>query len=410
MPQTDRIAITATGIVSALGMGADRHLQALQQGRSGVRLPQYLQTAHAAEYVLGEAPFSNAELAAHCGIDRESEAATRTTLLAIAAMKQLVAETGAGMLQQSKLAFLNAGTVGGMCTVEDLYLDFIDPEKQGDFVRFIDTLDCAESTEHTAAHFGLKPLMATVSTACSSSANAIMLGARMIRQGLVDKAICGGCDSLSRFTLNGFSSLKNVDKAHCRPFDQDRFGLNLGEGAAYLLLEKESEARARGAVILAYLSGYANTNDAYHPTAPSPDGAGALRTMRQAVERAGLQPQDISYINAHGTATINNDVSEGKAIEALFNDQPPYFSSTKPFTGHTLAAAGAIEAVLGICAMNEGFAPANLNWTTPMEELKIRPVTEPKTTDIRHILSNSFGFGGSNVSLVFSHATAKHAG
>lgn len=404
MPQADRIAITATGIISALGLGAAAQLTALRQGRVGVRLPEFLKTVHAQDYVLGEVPFSNQELAELCGIDSTSEAATRTTLLAIAALQQLVKTAGKALLQQSKLAFLNAGTVGGMCTVEDLYLDFIDPLKHGQFERYIDTLDCAESTEHAAAHFGLKPLMATVSTACSSSANALMLGARMIRQGLVDKAICGGCDSLSRFTLNGFSSLKNVDKTHCRPFDESRFGLNLGEGAAYLLLEKESDARSRGATILAFLSGYANTNDAYHPTAPSPDGAGALRTMRQAIDKAGLQAEDIGYINAHGTATINNDTSEGRAIEALFGAHPPAFSSTKPFTGHTLAAAGAIEAALSIYAMNDGFAPANLNWEKPMEEISIRPNTENKTGPIRHLLSNSFGFGGSNVSLVFSNA------
>lgn len=405
MPPTDRIAITATGIISALGMGAPAQVQALQKGRAGVRLPEHLKTVHAQEYVLGEVPFSNGQLAEICEIDPSREAATRTTLLAIAALKQIVDKTGAGFLKENRLAFLSAGTVGGMCTVEDHYMDYIDPAKTGDAVRFIDTLDCAESTEHAAAHFGLKPLlMATLSTACSSSANALMMGARLIRQGLVDKAICGGCDSLSRFTLNGFSSLKNVDKNLCRPFDQTRFGLNLGEGAAYLLLEKESDAKTRGAAILGYLSGYANTNDAYHPTAPSPDGAGALRTMRQAIEKAGLQPADIDYINAHGTATINNDESEGRALEALFGAHMPAFSSTKPFTGHTLAAAGAVEAVLSICCINEGFAPANLNWSQPMEEISIRPVIENKAKEMQHVLSNSFGFGGSNVSLIFSKA------
>lgn len=410
MPQPERIAITATGIISALGIGADTHLNALRDGRGGVRLPRHLKTVHAGNYVLGEAPFSNEDLAGHCGISLAEEAATRTTLLAITALQQVVAAAGIELLQQSRLAFLSAGTVGGMCTVEDHYPEYIDAEKKGEATRFIDTLDCAESTEHAAAHFGLKPFMATLSTACSSSANAIMLGARMIRQGLAEKAICGGCDSLSRFTLNGFSSLKNVDKALCRPFDQTRFGLNLGEGAAYLLLEKESDAKRRGATVLAYLSGYANTNDAYHPTAPSPDGAGALRTMQQAIARARLAPEAIDYINAHGTATINNDASEGKAIEALFRNNPPSFSSTKPFTGHTLAAAGAIEAVLSIYAMNAGFAPANLNFSEPMEDISIRPVVHNQEQPIRHLLSNSFGFGGSNVSLVFSHANAPVSG
>ena len=247
--------------------------------------------------------------------------------------------------------------------------------------------------------------MATISTACSSSSNSLLLGARMIKQGLVKRAVCGGGDALSRFTLNGFYSLKNVDKNPCKPFDQNRNGLNLGEAAGFCLLESESSAKARGAKIIAVLSGYANTNDAYHPTAPSPTGEGAARTMQQALAMAGLQPTDIGYINAHGTATQNNDLSEGLAIQTLFGKTPPYFSSTKPFTGHTLAAAGIIEAIFSMWAMEEQIVLPNLNFETRMDELEISPVaTIPEHVPIQHVLSNSFGFGGSNVSLVFSKA------
>jgi len=246
-------------------------------------------------------------------------------------------------------------------------------------------------------------LMATLSTACSSSANALMLGSRFIKQGLVQRAICGGCDGLSRFTVNGFLSLKNVDKNPGKPFDQNRNGLNLGEGAGYLLLEKEKDAKARGAQILAVLSGYANSNDAYHPTAPSPDGAGACRTMQKALQKAHVPPEDIGYINAHGTATINNDASEGLAIENLFGTQPPPFSSTKPFTGHTLAASGANEAIFSLYAIHEGKIFPNLNFETQMEELHIKPATHfQEHLSINHVLTNSFGFGGNNVSLLFS--------
>jgi 3-oxoacyl-[acyl-carrier-protein] synthase-1 len=233
----------------------------------------------------------------------------------------------------------------------------------------------------------------------------LILGARLIQQGLVERAICGGCDAMSRFTVNGFLSLKNVDKSPCKPFDQNRMGLNLGEGAGYLMLEKESDAKARGANILAYFTGYANSNDAYHPTAPSPDGAGAYRTMQQALNKAGLQSDDINYINAHGTATTNNDASEGKAIERLFGINAPYFSSTKPFTGHTLAAAGSIEAIFSIWALQEGQVFPNLNFKTQMEELQIKPAAIlQQNITMNHVLSNSFGFGGNNVSLVFSKA------
>lgn len=401
----DRIVISASGIISALGCDRATQLAALRAGRSGLDYPKLLQTVHAHEFLLGEVRKSNEALKQAAGIDPAQEGFTRTTLLALSAMQELLQTIDPELLKAEPLAFINANTVGGMCEVEHLYPQFIAPGATGSFTRYIDTLDCAESTQHVARHFGLKPFMATISTACSSSGNALIMGARLIRQGLVKRAICGGCDALSRFTLNGFHSLKNVDKGLCRPFDQDRFGLNLGEGAGYLLLEKESDALARNATILAVFSGSSNTNDAYHPTAPSPDGAGAYRTMQFALENAGLSPQDVNYINAHGTATINNDASEGKAIQDLWAGYPPPFSSTKPFTGHTLAAAGAIEAIFCIWAMQEQFIPANLNFTTPMEELTIRPETQTvEGATLRHVVSNSFGFGGNNVSLVFSRS------
>lgn len=401
----DRIVVTATGIVSALGQGASAQLHALRHSQSGLRYPEFLRSVHAAEFVLGEVRLSNEALRTCCGLPAGPDNLTRTTLLAMLAIQELLENTDADLLQREPLAFINANTVGGMCEVEHLYPSFKDPDLTGDFTRYIDTLDCAESTERITRHFGLKPVMATISTACSSSGNSLILGARMIRQGLVDRAICGGCDALSRFTLNGFHSLKNVSRSACMPFDQQRLGLNLGEGAGYLLLEKESVALARNAHILAVFDGYSNTNDAYHPTAPSPDGAGAHRTMTAALKMAGLQPEDIGYINAHGTATTNNDAAEGKAISDIWNGHPPPFSSTKPFTGHTLAAAGAIEAIFSIQAMQSSFVPANLNFTTPMEELCIRPAeTVINGADLQHVISNSFGFGGNNVSLVFSRS------
>ena len=399
----DRIVVTASGIVSALGTGTEEHLRALRASQSGIRFPQFLQTVHAREFMMGEATGSNDHFAQSLGLPTGNSGYTRTTLLALTAMNELLSGMDMDMLRAAPLAYINANTVGGMCDVENLYPLFITPGEKGYFNKYIDTLDCAESTENTARHFGLDPFLATISTACSSSANALLLGARMIRQGLVKRAICGGCDALSRFTLNGFYSLKNVDKTLCRPFDQERGGLNLGEGAGYLLLEKESDALARGADIMAVFSGYCNRNDAYHPTAPSPDGAGAYRTMHGALQHAKLRPEDIGYINAHGTATLSNDLAEGRAIEQLWAGRPPYFSSTKPFTGHTLAAAGILEAIFSIWSMNEGFIPANLNFEKPMEELGIQPEAALRTgVSIRHVLSNSFGFGGNNVSLIFS--------
>lgn len=398
---SEKIVVSAAGLISALGHGVAANMQAIRNLRSGLRYPQHLRTIHSGEFVMGEVPYSNEDIATILNLSPKHHY-SRTALLALLAMQELLFATDIDLLRSESLALVNAGTVGGMCTVEDLYPDFVAPGT-GDYIKYIDTLDCAESTEDIAGFFGLKPLMATISTACSSSANALLLGARMIKQGVVKRALCGGCDALSRFTLNGFNSLKNVAREACRPFDRDRIGLNLGEGAAYLLLETESSARERGATILATFSGYCNSNDAYHPTAPSPHGDGAYNTMQQAMNMAGLKASDIGYINAHGTATINNDIAEGSAIKRLFGDAMPYFSSTKPFTGHTLAAAGAIEAIFSIASMQQGIVPPNLNFQTPMEELLLIPTTQlVENINIRHVLSNSFGFGGNNVSLAFS--------
>ncbi len=401
----ERVVVTGIGIISALGTGRDAHISSLRHGRTGVTPAIHLQSIHTAEFVLGEIPASNDDLAISLGLPTGDNGYTRTTLLSLAAMQDLLQNTDVDLLRREALAFINANTVGGMSKMEDIYMDVISPHGDERNIKYINTLDCADSTETVAAHFGLKPFMATISTACSSSSNALMVGARMIKQGVVKRAICGGGDALSRFTLNGFYSLKNVDKNNCKPFDQNRNGLNLGEAAAYCLLETESDARARGAHIIAVLSGYANTNDAYHPTAPSPTGEGAVNTMQKALEMAGLQPQDIGYINAHGTATQNNDLAEGLAIQKLFGPQHPSFSSTKPFTGHTLAAAGVIEAIFSVWAMEEGIIIPNLNSETQMDELQIKPASAlVENVRLQHVLSNSFGFGGSNVSLVFSKA------
>lgn len=400
----EKIVFTSIGILSALGHGVDANLQALKNARSGLRHLAHLQTAHAPDFVMGEVDSNNDQLSAALGLPTGDNGYTRTTLLAITAVRELLSTVDMDLLCKEPFAFINANTVGGMCSVEDMYPDFLSDKMEGSFIKYIDTLDCAESTLNVASYFNIKPLLATISTACSSSANAILLGARMIKAGMVKRAICGGCDALSRFTLNGFNSLKNISKTPCTPFDQDRNGLNLGEGAGYLLLESESAARERGAEILAVFSGYGNSNDAYHPTAPSPDGSGARHTMQLALDKAGLQPDDISYINAHGTATINNDLSEGKAIQSLFGGKVP-FSSTKPYTGHTLAAAGSIEAIFSIWALQHSCIFPNMNFATPMEEIGLIPATQyVANTPVNHVLSNSFGFGGSNVSLLFSKA------
>jgi 3-oxoacyl-[acyl-carrier-protein] synthase-1 len=229
-----------------------------------------------------------------------------------------------------------------------------------------------------------------------------MHGARLIHHGYLDAVLVGGVDPLSRFTLNGFNALMILDREWCCPFDQNRRGLNLGEGAGFIVIEKESSVKERAAKSYCSLAGYANANDAYHQTASSPDGEGAFMSMSKALEMSGLRPDEIDYINVHGTGTSNNDLSEGLALKRVFGDTLPPFSSTKAFTGHTLGAAAGVEAVISILAIEHGLIFPNLNFSEPIVEFGVAPVTKLISRPVRTVLSNSFGFGGNNSTLVFS--------
>ncbi|MDD4215686.1 MAG: beta-ketoacyl-[acyl-carrier-protein] synthase family protein, partial [Bacteroidales bacterium] len=238
---------------------------------------------------------------------------------------------------------------------------------------------------------------------CSSSANAIMYASRLIKNNILDIAFAGGTDSLTRFTVNGFNTLMILDKNHCRPFDAGRAGLNIGEGAGYVVLVSEKVLNETQKEAFAEVKGYGNANDAYHQTASSPDGQGAFLAMSKAMSMSGLQPYEIDYINVHGTGTGNNDLSEGIAMKRIFGDHVPLFSSTKPFTGHTLGAAGGIEAIISILAIKNKLVFPNLNFKEPIPELNISPVTRlTENVKVTNVLSNSFGFGGNNSSLILS--------
>jgi 3-oxoacyl-[acyl-carrier-protein] synthase-1 len=246
-------------------------------------------------------------------------------------------------------------------------------------------------------------MMTTLSTACSSSANAIFFGARLIRNGLLDVVVAGGVDALTKFTLNGFNTLMILDKEFCKPFDEHREGLNLGEGAGYVVLVSSKVAATLTKPPYCLLSGYNNSNDAYHQTASSPDGTGSYMAMQGALKKAGLDTSDIDYINLHGTGTPNNDSAEGTAIKRLFHPNYPPMSSTKSFTGHTLGASGGIEAVFSALAVKHGLIYPNLRFKTQMADLPFAPETHFRDgQQIDHVMSNSFGFGGNCTSLIFS--------
>ena len=268
--------------------------------------------------------------------------------------------------------------------------------------KYISSHHAGDSTQKIAKNLGITEFSTTISTACSSAANAIMLGARLIKAGKLERVIVGGTDALAKFTINGFKTLMILSDTICTPFDANRKGLNLGEGAAYLVLESEFVAKKEAKSILGYVSGYGNTNDAFHQTASSDNGEGAYLVMQKALESAQLEPNQINYINAHGTATPNNDLSESIALKRIFGDHVPDFSSTKSYTGHTLAASGALEAVFSIVSLQEQCVFPNLNFKTKIQETGLIPIMEIKQKRINHVASNSFGFGGNCSTLIFS--------
>lgn len=394
------IAITGMGIISAIGMNVQETALALQTAKHGIRTLRRLETDHRGELLGGEVLLDNHQLYELLGLDH-SKAYTRTELLSFFAVKEALSYVNSYRDDGYKTGLISATTVGGMDTTERFYNDYLVSAENR---HFIPNHPCGFAAEQVAREFGIEGMCTTISTACSSAANAIMLGARLIKAGILDRAIVGGTDSLSRFTVNGFNALRIYSSEHCRPFDATRDGLNLGEAAAYLVLESEKVVDNYQRKPLAYLTGYGNANDAFHQTASSEEGNGAYLAMQEALQIAGMEAGDIDYVNAHGTATPNNDLSEGNAMVRLFGnrDHVPPFSSTKAFTGHTLAAAGAIEAVFSIMAIQNQAIPPNLNFTTPIPELNLVPVTSWQPSTINHVLSNSLGFGGNCSTLIFS--------
>ncbi len=255
-----------------------------------------------------------------------------------------------------------------------------------------------------AQEYGILGPRATIATACSSSATALGCGLDAIRSGEVDIAITGGSESLSEVTFGGFNSLRSVEEQYCRPFDLNRKGLSLGEGAAILVIEEAEHARRRGAKIYAHLAGYGLTGDGYHMTAPEPEGRGASRAMREAARDAGVRPEEVNYINAHGTATPANDVAETKAIKSLFGKRAKEIpvSSIKSMIGHCLGAAGAIEAAATVLTVKENQIPPTIHYETPDPECDLDYVpNHSREAMVRVALSNSFAFGGNNTCLVF---------
>lgn len=398
------IAITGEGIVSAIGLNKQEVLQSLREGRSGIGEMKYLQSVHH-ELPVGEVGLSNEQMKEKLGIPF-GQMMSRTALMGMLAIDQALKDAHVDkedlMSRKAdgkplRIVLVSGTTVGGMDITE---LCFDQLEEQAN-IEILQHHDGGNSTQMMADHFGIFDEVTTLSTACSSAANAIMLGARLLKAGKADMVVAGGTEALSRFHLNGFNSLMILDHEPCRPFDATRAGLNLGEGAAFVVLEPEEKALRREATPHAYLTGYGNACDAFHQTASSENGEGAYLAMTEALEMAHLSAKDIQYVNAHGTGTPNNDQSESVSLKRVFGDDMPLVSSTKSFTGHTTSASGSIETIICILAMQNHFVPANLGWKNPMEN-GIIPSMGVQDIDLENVLCNSFGFGGNDSSLVIS--------
>ena len=390
------IYITGSGIISAIGNDKQTVLSSLLENRSGIGQMRYLQSEHL-ELPVGEVKLSDDEMREMLCLSDDKQA-NRTSLMGTIAMAEAISEAKVSD-SLDKAVFISGTTVGGMDYTERCFLDI---QEKNDRLSVLSTHDCGSTSLLQAEYFGISEKnVITISTACSSAANAVIVGANLIKSGKADIVIAGGSEAITKFHLNGFNSLMILDEKRCRPFDATRTGLNLGEGAAYIILESGESVRNRGVKPICELRGYGNTCDAYHQTASSPEGDGAYLAMCEALDMSGLKVDEIQYINAHGTGTPSNDVRESAALCRVFGDKLPLVSSTKSFTGHTTSASGAIEAVICILALQNQFIPSNLGWKKQMDD-GITPTMGLNECRIDNVMCNSFGFGGNDSSLVFS--------
>ncbi|MBX2965379.1 MAG: beta-ketoacyl-[acyl-carrier-protein] synthase family protein [Cyclobacteriaceae bacterium] len=392
------VHVAGSGIISSIGNTYDECLQALRESKHGIRALTSLASVHKQKLPVGEVNLTHAELAARAELKKP---VTRTAMLGLLAAREALKNSGLKENSRWRKGLVSSTTVGGMDRSEIFFPAYLNDSSSGNLADVIHH-GCGATTDIIAQHLGLDDFNATINTACSSSANAIIYGARLIRHGLLDVVVAGGTDALTKFTINGFKSLMILDDEPCRPFDAARKGLNLGEGAGYVVLVSDKVLNEEGLQPKALVSGFANTNDAYHQTASSPEGRGSYEAMEKTLAMANLKPEQISYINLHGTGTANNDLSEGTAVKRLFADKLPPVSSTKAFTGHTLGASGGIEAVFSIMAITHQCVFPNLRFQSPIPEINIHPQQHFEERTIQHVMSNSFGFGGSCSSIIFS--------
>jgi len=387
---SQRVFITGIGLVSAIGNTVDENWQSLITGQTGIGKAKYVDSKHIDNFLFGEIPFSNDELKALLGLPQESINA-RTSLLAFMAAKEALTQSG---LSKDQLDGIILGcTVSSMCETQKLY-----ENAQGidNGSMLYDRYDIGSVAMEISEFLGHVPFLNTINTACSSSANAIMQAVMMIRSGRAKRLLVGGADALSKYTINGFNSMMLLSDAQCKPFSTERDGINLGEGAGFLILEGEDYLDDRTPI--AEVKGFGNANDSFHATSTSPEAIGPTKAMLTAIKEGGIEIESIDYINAHGTGTENNDETEYQALKNIFGEHIPPYSSTKTFTGHTLGAAGAIESIFSILMLQHH----TIIGQNDFHEIQFhhKPTKTLTNQRLNRILSNSFGFGGNCTSIL----------
>ena len=389
------LLLSAYTASTCLGRGLDATRAALQDGRSGLA-PCAFETVKLDTWI-GEVAGVDAQMLP-AALSRYDCRNNRLALLGLQtdgfdeAVRAIIGRHG-----RQRLGVFVGTSTSGILQTELAYRrrDPLTGALPDDF-NYRCTHNSFSLAEFTRDYFGLEGMAMAISTACSSSAKVFAAAARQLALGTIDAAIVGGVDTLCLTTLYGFASLELTSSRPCRPYDAARNGISIGEGAAFALLERADIAQ-KGSVLLL---GAGESSDAYHMSAPHPEGLGARLAMEAALRSAGLAAADIGYINLHGTATPANDAAEGKAVAALFGDKVPC-SSTKGATGHTLGAAGAVEAVICALALTDGLLPGSPGTECPDPAIAVDYLLHGRAGQARHALSNSFGFGGSNCSLIF---------
>ncbi len=386
------VVVTGLGAVSPFGVGVKNFWTGMSTGACAIRPITLIDAEGFRCRIAAEVP----------DVPGGASLRTRADRLALIAAREALDDAGLDAGARADAALIVGAVGGGMLEAEGWYWSRVRAgvaRGPAPSLRSVFPYSHADVLGHRLRLGGPRE---TVVAACSSGAAALALGAELIADGVVSVAVCGGADALTRICYMGFNALKLLDHEPCRPFDRDRRGMSVGEGAAFLVLEEEAHARARGARLYAELAGHGMTTDAFHVTSPHPDGDGMVRAMRAALASARVAPGAVGYANAHGTGTMQNDRIEARAVATVFGEGRLLMSSTKSMIGHTMAAAGSLEAVATVLALGQETIPPTVNHQTTDPEVPFDCVPNAaRDLAVECAISNSFGFGGQNVTLLF---------